>query len=314
MSQPLMPLVSVVIPAYECERYVIEALDSVFSQDYANLEVIVINDGSTDSTLELLKQYKHKITILDQPNSGSAVARNAGMAAAKGDYIAFLDSDDKWLPGKLLAQVNFLEKRLDFGLVSSNWVTWSPDENGDFCEIAIGDDHQTPQDNRHFSGWLYCDLLFDCVVWTSSVVMRRTVFEQVGDFNVHLRRGQDYDYWIRTSRVTKMHKLDQVYAVYRMNNESVTNRPNEINFGYEVLINAVDNWGYQCVSGEIVDKKLVERYLAEVCFSFAYYHLNSGSINVARNSILRSLKHNPFKFSYWLYLGFICSRYLIPRL
>ncbi|MDF1643113.1 MAG: glycosyltransferase [Pseudomonadales bacterium] len=313
MSQPLLPLVSVVIPAYECERYIVEALDSVFAQDYVNLEVIVINDGSTDTTLELLKEYKHKITILDQSNSGSAVARNAGMAIAKGDYIAFLDSDDKWLPGKLQAQVNFLEQNLGFGLVCSNWVTWSPDENGDFHSIEVGDDHLASQDGRHFSGWLYCDLLFDCVVWTSSVLIRRTIFEQVGDFNAHLRRGQDYDYWIRASRITKMHKLDQVYAIYRMNNQSVTNRPNEINFGYKVLTNAINKWGYQCVSGKAVDKKLVERYLAEVCFSFAYYHLSSGSINVARNSIFLSLKHNPFKFSYWLYLGFIGSRYLKPR-
>ncbi|MBV1914295.1 MAG: hypothetical protein KUG72_02860 [Pseudomonadales bacterium] len=144
--------------------------------------------------------------------------------------------------------------------------------------------------------------------------MRRTVYEQVGDFNARLRRGQDYDYWIRVSRVTKIHKLDEVYAVYRMNNESVTHRPNEINFEYEVLAGAIDTWGYQCVGGDTVKKNRVEQYLAEVCFSFAYYHLNSGSIDVALSSILRSLKHNPYKFSYWLYLGFIYIRYLTNRL
>jgi glycosyltransferase involved in cell wall biosynthesis len=104
----VLPLVSVIMPAYNTARYIREAIDSVLDQDYPSKELIVIDDGSTDGTLEVLRSYGDRITLIEQRNQGSAVARNAGLAAARGECIAFLDSDDIWLPGKLRLQVDHL--------------------------------------------------------------------------------------------------------------------------------------------------------------------------------------------------------------
>jgi len=307
LNSNLPPLVSVIMPAFNCEAFVAEALDSIFAQSYTHIEVVVIDDGSTDGTLAVLEEYKSRydIQILKQKNSGSAIARSAGMAVAQGPYLAFLDSDDKWLPGKLAEQVNFLETHSDFGLVCSNWVTWCPNQEGEFDENVspvIGE--------QAYSGWLYCDLLLDCVVWTSSVLMRRSVYEQVGDFNAELRRGQDYDYWLRISRLTRIHKLDSCLAVYRLNEASVTNRPNKINYEYLLLTDTLGKWGYRCVSGKTADEERVQKRLSEICFSFAYHQFYSGDISVALSSILTSLRHDKLRVSSWVYLGLICSKHL----
>ena len=90
-------LVSVIIPTYNTARYVQESIDSVLEQDYPNIQLIVIDDGSTDETVDIIRRYGERVVLLTQQNQGAAAARNAGLAAAEGGYIAFLDSDDVWL-------------------------------------------------------------------------------------------------------------------------------------------------------------------------------------------------------------------------
>jgi glycosyltransferase involved in cell wall biosynthesis len=103
MVSSASPLISIIVPAYNVATYIGEALDSVFAQDYTKFETIVINDGSTDAPeLELaLEPFRDRINYIQQPNRGISAARNAGLHAARGELIALLDSDDKWLPGKL---------------------------------------------------------------------------------------------------------------------------------------------------------------------------------------------------------------------
>ena len=305
-----MPKVSVIIPVYNCERYIVESLDSVFSQDYPDLEVIVINDGSTDGSLEILEQYERPIFIINQENSGSAVARNAGMAKARGEYIAFLDSDDKWLPGKLKRQVEFLESNLDYGLVYSNWVCWTSNSNGEFIDQDFKNQKDSIIISRPLSGWLYCDLLQNSIVWTSSVLIRYSLYEKIGTFDTALRRGQDYDYWIRVSRKTKIHKLDGIHAVYRTNSESVTNRPNEINYEYIVLKNSINKWGYTSPNGEKTNKAIINRKLSHINFIFSYYHYHNNAPTIALPAIVTSIRYTPFKLKSWMYLLLIATKYL----
>ncbi len=112
------PAVSVVIPAYNAAWCVRKAIDSVLAQDFRDFEVIVVNDGSTDDTAAVLAGYGDAIRVIDQPNGGMSSARNAGIRAARGEFIAFLDADDWWLPGKLGRQVELLRGRPDLGFCS----------------------------------------------------------------------------------------------------------------------------------------------------------------------------------------------------
>jgi glycosyltransferase involved in cell wall biosynthesis len=117
-----MPRVSVIIPTYNCDRFLPEAIDSVLMQTYQDYEIIVIDDGSTDQTCQVLEAYKHKIRYFYQQNQGSAVARNLGIKQAKGEFIAFLDADDFWLlPEKLAEQVNCFEQQPSLGSVHTGW-------------------------------------------------------------------------------------------------------------------------------------------------------------------------------------------------
>ena len=121
------PRVSVIIPAYNAAAFIDEALRSVLDQDYPNLEVIVIDDGSTDETAERLAAYASQALCIHQPNSGGYVgaARNAGMARATGEYLAFLDADDIMLPGRIRRQVDFLSTHPEVGLVFSDYRNFS---------------------------------------------------------------------------------------------------------------------------------------------------------------------------------------------
>lgn len=114
---PHAPLVSVVIPAYNCESFIGDALDSVLEQDYPSLEIFVVDDGSTDNTCDVVARYGNRVTRVRQQNAGSAVARNQGMQRARGKYAALLDSDDPWLPGKLRLQVDHLQRHADVAAV-----------------------------------------------------------------------------------------------------------------------------------------------------------------------------------------------------
>jgi len=303
------PLISVVIPAYNCQNYIVSALDSIFEQSYTNIEVIIVNDGSTDNTLQVLNNYRNPVTIINQDNSGSAVARSLGMKKSSGKYIAFLDADDLWLADKLKEQVEFLENHKDYGLVFSNWVTWKPNDKGEFVSTEISLNKSDIIVKKPYSGWIYSDLLMDCIVWTSCVLMRHSIYEQVGNFNTNLRRGQDYDYWLRVSKITQIHKLDRIYAVYRQHNESISNKVNSVNYEYIVIKSAIDNLGESSKN-----KKHVLQRLSDLCFDFSYQHYHNGSLKVALDSILKSIRYNPFKIKAWVYLILIASKYLYSSL
>ena len=114
-----LPLVSVVIPAYNCERYLGRAIRSVLAQTYPRIECIVVDDGSTDGTAEVIDRFGSAVRAIRQENGGAAAARNAGIRTATGRYIAFLDADDYWLRNKLELQIHILEKNPDLVLIST---------------------------------------------------------------------------------------------------------------------------------------------------------------------------------------------------
>ena len=296
-------LVSVIVPAYNSERYLVEALESALRQDYEPKEIVVVDDGSTDATPEILARYAGRIVAVRQKNQGSAVARNTAIAHAKGEYLAFLDADDLWLPGKLSAQAGYLDRHENVGMVYARWGLWNPSASGEF-EIQDGQATRGPagvdEIDEKLSGWLYNELLLDCVVLTSTAMLRRSVAQRVGGFESRFRRGQDYDYWLRTSQVAEIHKLAGVYTQYRIHGESITHRVHQTNYGYEVLRAAVDRYGGSSPNGQRTPSAVIARRLAQVCFDFGYQHLQKGDPRTARASFARSIRYVPWRPKSWL--------------
>lgn len=176
------PLVSVIVPVYNGERYLALALKSIFEQDYTPFEVIVIDDGSTDSGAEIARSYQ-QVRYFHQPNQGVAVARNHGIQLSEGEFIAFLDQDDIWLPKKLTLQISHLRQHPE--------VDYSITHGRIFLEPGTG----CPR-------WLRTDYLSKDfpAFFPSALVARKSVFEKVGHFDPGYQMGSDTDWFFRANR------------------------------------------------------------------------------------------------------------------
>lgn len=299
---PSNALVSVVIPAYNARAYVMEAINSVRAQDYAPLEILLIDDGSKDDTVELVRTSAPEVRIIQQANAGVAAARNRGLHEARGDYICLLDADDGWFPGKLKAQIDYLQTHPEVGLVYHRWLVWKPDRDGVYHLLARPDQPSDGEIDPQCSGWIYPQLLLDCVVHTSTVMMRREIVAQVGDFDTSLINGEDYNYWLRVSRLCEIHKLTGIYSYYRASSNSLTSHPKHVNYGYLVIERALQEWGTTAPNGRSVNPERVQQHLYQLAMSFGYLHYHSGSAELAKQAFQTALKHYPFRWRALLYL------------
>ena len=298
---PTSSLVSVVIPAYNCARFVAEAVQSVLDQDYGNKEIIVVDDGSTDGTLEILRGFGDAIHLIAQKNAGPPVARNNGLHAVRGEYVAFLDADDVWTQGKVAAQVAHLEAYPDVGTVLTNWHVWPAEPDGSYRRPAFFAEpmRDLSLDDR-YSGWLYNRLLFDCALLTTTVMMRSSVVRAIGDFDVSMFNGDDYDYWIRASRIAQISRLKGTGALYRIVPGSVSRKPQAKNFEYEVIQKALTRWGLVGPDGTKTETGAMDRRLDNLILSHSYDHLLRGDPKVALDGYRSVLRHQPTNAKLWV--------------
>jgi glycosyltransferase involved in cell wall biosynthesis len=199
-----IPQVSVVIPTYNRAWCLREALDSVLAQSFRDFELIVVDDGSSDETPQLLAGYGQSLRLLRQRNRGVSAARNAGIAAGRGALIAFLDSDDLWLPGKLERQVAFFDSQAD-ALICQTEELW----------VKNGRRVNPGQRHRKRGGMIFEPSLELCLVSPSAVMVRRELFERVGLFDEDLPACEDYDMWLRVSCRYPVHLIDSALIVKR---------------------------------------------------------------------------------------------------
>ena len=288
-----MPLVSVVIPAYNAEKFVLQAVRSVLQQCYQPLEIWLVDDGSTDQTAEIVRQHAPTVKIIRQENAGVAAARNTGVRLARGELICFLDADDGWLPGKLAAQVAYMQAHPEVGLLYHDWLVWRPDATGAYPPLPATPPERTDEIDNDRSGWIYHRLLLDSLVHTSTAMIRSQVIADVGLFDPQLKLGEDYDYWLRVSRQWQMHKLKAAYSFYRAVPGSLSNVPSPQNTEYLLVQNAVKQWGLASPNGAALAPAQLNDRLAGIAFGFGYSHFYRGNPAVAKQAFLHCLQHKP---------------------
>jgi len=203
-SEAKNPRVSVVIPTYNRGWIVNDAVDSVLNQAFQQYELIVVDDGSTDDTKAILREYGDRIRVIRQANRGVSAARNRGIRAAKAPLIAFLDSDDVWLADKLSVQVAFFDNH-PAAAVCQTEETWI--RNG--VRVNPGKRH------RKRSGMIFEPSLALCLVSPSAVMLRKDLFETIGLFDESLPACEDYDLWLRISLTHMIYLIDQPLIVKR---------------------------------------------------------------------------------------------------
>lgn len=202
------PLVSVVLPAYNAENTIVRALDSIAQQTYQNFEVIIVNDGSSDRTCSVVQDYllaspSFHAVLIDQENRGVSRARNCGIEKAKGDWIAFLDADDEWMPDKLEQQLSLLSET-NVALIS--------------CLKTEPGKHVSP-----FSVYSLKEMLFKNRIMTSGVLVQKSMLEKIGMFDETLRYSEDYNLWLKIAEISPLYVINKKLIVY----DDLQNNPNK---------------------------------------------------------------------------------------
>lgn len=214
MSQIPHPLISIILPAYNAEKYIGEAINSILNQTYRNFELIIVNDGSTDNTeSEILKIKDDRIQYLFQKNQGMALALNKGISIAKGDFIARQDADDISIKERLEKQINFLIQNKDYALIGT--CAKIINENGHFT----GRYHNHPYENEVLKFYL----LFDNPFVHSSIMFRKEIIRDCGIYNEKLHPLiQDFEYWFRISGKFKIANISEHLQLYRELNSGIS--------------------------------------------------------------------------------------------
>ena len=191
--------ISVIIPTYNRKYLINRSIKSVINQSYKPFEIIVIDDGSEDGTFNYVREYFPEIVVIKQPNNGVSSARNLGIKIAKGDWIAFLDSDDEWFSKKLELQKRAIDQSDTYLICHTN-------------EIWIRNGVRVNQMKKHqkYGGFIFEKSLDICRISPSSVLINKKVFEDIGEFDKSLKVCEDYDFWLRISSKYPVLFLDEL--------------------------------------------------------------------------------------------------------
>ncbi len=271
------PLVSVILPTYNRSELLPQSIDSVLSQSYANVELIVVDDGSTDDTEAVVRACSPAIRYVRQPHTGVAAARNRGLIEARGELIAFQDSDDLWRPGKLDRQVELMQQRPNAGMVyTSHRIT-------DLAGNVIGGRW------KQLHSGCVTDALFQTMfVIMPSTVVRRTVVQRVGQFNTALRINSDYEYWLRASLVTEFAAIDESLVDERQSPNRLTSaRAEAATLQYEMLVKFYWDQGGRAA----IRPETARRALAKSAWSAARALRDNGLPEAASAMFATSLRH-----------------------
>ncbi len=215
------PEVSVIIPVYNHERFIGECVESVLAQDFPSLEVIVVDDGSTDGTPDILRYYRNEIRYIRQENRGCAAALNVGVKAARGDYVAWLSSDDVFLPGKIRAQMDVFREREEVVLVYTDFRII--DSEGRRLQDVLIDYGE--------EGIYLFSLLSANIINGSSVLMRKKAVESLGGFDETLPVDVDGDMWFRMLAAgMKFAHVPEILLLYRFHETNLSRDVKRMHF------------------------------------------------------------------------------------
>lgn len=223
MAETTSPLVSVVVPTFNSSAYIADCLRSIYAQEgNFELDVIVVDDGSFDDTVSIIEGTGYKLRCVQQPNAGPAAARNSALAIARGEFIAFLDSDDIWPPKKLAGQLELLKAHPDIGLIFGDCRQF--DSDGEFPKTLFESEQL---DYEFWGDTLYVrdpyeKLLQSNFVTTGSILMRRACIDEVGVFDEGLRLVEDLEYWLRISLAFPIAHTDAVCLLRRRHAENTS--------------------------------------------------------------------------------------------
>jgi len=297
--------VSVVIPAFNSEEYITDTIQSVLNQSVDVLEIIVVDDGSSDFTLEKVRQFGPNVKLIEQPNSGPAAARNRGVGEASGTYVAFLDSDDIWLPNKLELQIQSLKKDSRCG-----WIYT------DVCFLGgINDGKKDSYFTKKYEGDILPKIVQGNFIGTSSVVMTKALFNEAGGFDTSLRYVEDWEFWARVASISPVCFVDEPLVLYRVHPDSSSRK---VRSTFKYYIQVVEK-----IYGELSKRKFfnvartreygsIQKAKSEVCSVCSYIAEEEGDKIFAMECAGRAFLYDPLSIQKSKRLAKCVIKLLIP--
>jgi len=271
-------MISVIIPAYNSDKYISEAIRSVLRQTCTDYEIIVIDDGSTDRTREIIENEFPQVRYFYIPNQGVSKARNCGIQRARGEFIAFLDADDLWLPEKLEKQLEVFKADQKLMLVFT--------ENMDFDTDGLRKTLYWKKE-RLMKGDVVRNIFLYSNVTTSTVMVRRQVFQEIGCFEESLKVAEDDNLWMRIALKFKIRLLDEVLVHYRWTENSLSRSARNLLDGVIKNIELIEN-KYPELRKRL-GKAIIRRKISDIYSSYGYYMFSSGNYAMSRRYYLRSI-------------------------
>lgn len=281
-----MAKVSAIIPVYNTECFIQEAIESVLSQTYKDIELIIVDDASNDRTGEIARSFGSRLTCISHSaNMGPSAARNTGIKHALGKYIAFLDADDVWMPDKIKEQMELLENNNDIALVYSNGYT----VNSSGSQIGRFFDTIRPK-----GGFIFKELLLDNFIVTSSVIVRKDILNEIGGFNERFSLSEDFDLYLRIAEHYKIDFVDAPLLKHRIHSGSLSKKKRKF-----LLDNAINITGFYRDRIMLSDPRLarkLDKRIAKYMFYIAICSLECGDRQNAVGQYLDCIKTGAFDY------------------
>ena len=289
-------MISVIIPTYNSDKYICEAIDSVLCQTCSDYEIIVIDDGSTDDTKTIIGNRYPTVRYYFVENRGVASARNLGISLAQGELIAFLDADDRWLPEKLDKQSVLFHNDNKLGMVFT--------ENYFFDEHGIIEKKVNKRE-RLMHGDIVRNIFLNSYVATPTVMVRKNVFDTVGLFEEGLTVAEDDNMWMRIGMRFGVELLEEPMVLCRITEGSLSRKSHSIFLGVKTHIEIIKK-KYPDIYNHL-EKSTIRRKYSDLFFSEGYHYFSQNKYKEARGKFIKSYFYCPIKFKFLLY---IISTYL----
>jgi glycosyltransferase involved in cell wall biosynthesis len=282
-------LVSVIINCFNSEAFITRAIDSVISQSYINWEIILWDNQSTDLTRELVDHFQeNRIKYFLAPTFTTlSQARKLAIEKAKGEYLAFLDSDDYWDSQKLQAQITILENYLEVGIVHTHFKLVT--ENSEISTILQNNYYATIKQKSYSNKKIYRELLYSNFIIFSSVIIRRQIYEAIGGINEMFNQNEDYELLLKASLITKASNISPEMTFYRIHSNNQSHKNRELSF---------------------IENKIIFKSLDEKFFSFFAYHRNQFRYHI----FLYKSQHKSLSFVMNPINWYFTLEYLIRRI
>lgn len=300
-----MPLISVIIPAFNAADFITEAIESILAQTVTDFEILVIDDGSSDATADIVSRFGEPVRLLRQENGGPAKARNQGIREARGEFVAFLDADDIWKETKLKKQLALFEADPELGMVFTEGYVFN--QEGIFRK-------NLSKRERLMSGNLPQNILLHSGLSTPTVMLRKRVLDEIGLFEESLAHAEDDNLWIRVAVRYPVELIDEALVGVRDHDRRTTRNIKLLVESVKRNIELLKSHKYGPEVWEAV-APIVPRVLAKAHFDLGYIRFEENDLSSARSEFVAAIGHYWRHWPVYQYLFFsLLPKFVVRRL